>query len=674
MSDGQLPTTVRSPRRRDIQGLRAIAVALVVVFHSGVALPGGFVGVDVFFAISGFVITATLLTELEQTGRISFRRFYLRRVKRLLPALAVLVAFVVIAGTVAAPAVAARTSAYTGFFASFFSANLYLVSLPTGYFATSTQLDPLLHTWTLAVEEQFYFVFPALLLAAWMIGRRWSRPRLVAVLMLALVADASFYFTTHVVGANGGGVGYYGSPARAWEFATGALIALSVPIWRRLPTLPAALLVPIGLTGIGIAALAARPDTQTGPVVAVLSTACLLGAGCSSNRASALVGLSPLTWLGDRSYSLYLWHWPLIVFAGALLPGARWAAPGAAAVSVAPAWLSYRYVENPVRHNTTIRGRRALALAAACTLIPALYSLEASRIPTFAGPGWLHLHADVRAKCDSWAPYGSSARNRCTWNVSHPRGTVVLIGDSNAGHFTEPFISAARASGYTATVASPSGCPFVQLQISDSLRDYSVCNQFNRHALHTLIRQRPNLLVIATRTDVYLTRSDFTFDGANGQQAHTETGRARLWLTTLREELVTLNNAGIPVVVVEPVPLMPGALTDCAVIRYITNNCGASTSRAEADRELSASAQIDRAAIRGRHAWLVNFEDNLCGHDRCYARRNGLILYRDAEHLSVLGAETLTGAFTTEVLPHARGWRSTRRESPTAGKRFKLAT
>jgi peptidoglycan/LPS O-acetylase OafA/YrhL len=165
-------------RRADVQGLRGIAVLLVVLYHAGLDVPGGFTGVDVFFVISGFVITGLLLRELDASGSLDLRRFYARRIRRLLPALAVMLTVVAAVGLLASPVGAQVTTAHTGIAASLFAANAYLYRLGTGYFDVRTTLDPLLHTWTLGVEEQFYLVFPALLLAAWRVAR--GSPRLVA--------------------------------------------------------------------------------------------------------------------------------------------------------------------------------------------------------------------------------------------------------------------------------------------------------------------------------------------------------------------------------------------------------------------------------------------------------------------------------------------------------------
>ena len=240
----------RDQRRADIQGLRAVAVLLVVAFHAGLPVPGGFSGVDVFFAISGFVITGTLLRELTSAGRIDLPRFYVRRIRRLLPALALMVTTVAVLGTLASPLATQRTGALTGIAASVFAANVYLYQLPTGYFDVSATLDPLLHTWTLAVEEQFYLVFPALLILGWACtrGRGERGRRLGTAAIVAAVSVVSYVLAVRLAGgwAPGGldspeSFGFYGSPTRAWEFGLGALVALAAPWLAKLPARSAAI-------------------------------------------------------------------------------------------------------------------------------------------------------------------------------------------------------------------------------------------------------------------------------------------------------------------------------------------------------------------------------------------------------------------------------------------------
>src|SRR4051812_28766373 len=186
-------TAAGTPRRADIQGLRAVAVLLVVAFHAGLPVPGGFRGVDVFFVISGFVITAMLVAELESSGRLDLRRFYVRRARRLLPALALMLTVVLLLGALLSPSATQHMTALTGVAASVFAANGYLLGLGTGYFDVRADLNPLLHTWTLAVEEQFYIVFPALLLASWRLGmrRKITTARAAAATTIAAVSLVS---------------------------------------------------------------------------------------------------------------------------------------------------------------------------------------------------------------------------------------------------------------------------------------------------------------------------------------------------------------------------------------------------------------------------------------------------------------------------------------------------
>ena len=227
--------------RRDVQGLRAIAVTAVVFFHAGFLLPGGFIGVDVFFVLSGFVIMLGLLRELEETDRIDLRAFMLRRIRRLLPALAVLLVVVLIASTFLAPIGGFDLGNTTSMMASLFNANTYLSLQQEDYFSTSTELNPLLHTWSLSIEEQFYFVFPAAVLFSWWVAKRVGidRRRTVgAVLVVGSVVSlgASIALTSGFVGLSrsfGFGVvrldqsfAFYSAPTRAWEFAAGALFAL----------------------------------------------------------------------------------------------------------------------------------------------------------------------------------------------------------------------------------------------------------------------------------------------------------------------------------------------------------------------------------------------------------------------------------------------------------------
>jgi peptidoglycan/LPS O-acetylase OafA/YrhL len=631
---------------------------MVVAFHAGIGVPGGFSGVDVFFVISGFVITGTLVRELERDGRIDLPRFYARRVKRLLPALAAMLTFVALAGILLDPVAATRVAALTGVFASFFTANLYLWKLPTGYFDFSTQLNPLLHTWTLAVEEQFYLVFPVVLLVAWRLRGRW-----LAFVAVAAISCGSLVVASHW---HGTGFGYYGSPARAWEFGVGCLIALAAPALKSLPAIAGSALAAVGLVAVGVTALATTGEESlvTVAVVPVAGACLLIAAGfAADNSISRLLATRPLVAVGDLSYSLYLWHWPLIVFAQALFPASGAAPKVGAALSFVPAWASYRWLENPVRRSPRVRGRAVLVLAAVCIALPVAASgaLAAARTHLPSSPT-LVLHADEVRGCDALAPYGSASRPAdCTWRVPDARGTVVLIGDSNAGQFTEPVTAAANQDGYNATVATLSACAFAQVQLHFHLRQGRSCAAFNRGSLTNLIRARPALVIIAARTDWYLYEKGFPVQASltsiDGTRWTREiAAKKALFTAGLRSEISALNSANVPVLVVHPIPVLPVNGQACSTLGLLLNRCRATLSRADAVEELRAAFRVEEEAVAGQAAAsTLDLTSNLCTTS-CSSRRpsGGTVMYLDPDHLSVPGALTLTPRFAEAIRARAR--------------------
>ena len=665
------------PRRDDIQGLRAVAVLLVVAFHAGLPVPGGSFGVDLFFAISGFVITSVLAAELARTGTLSLSRFYLRRVKRLLPALAVMLTFVALVGTLASPVGAQRIGALTGIWASLFGANLYLGHLSVGYFDVSATLNPLLHTWTLAVEEQFYLLFPVVLFLAWRTGRRHPRlGPLVAVTAVAGISLLSFLLMWKTAagrsfaGLGGPQFAFYAAPARAWEFGAGALLALLLPRTSRLPLLLGSAL---GALGLGLVALSVAPtrfgDPGFRPSAALLAIggACaLIAAGSApANLVSRGLGTRPLARIGDLSYSWYLWHWPLIVFTRALWPAVGGIALGAAALSLLPAWLSYRFVENPIRRNPRIKGRLALALAAGCMAIPiaasgGLIALHGELERTHSLQSWNRVerpHADGVLGCNTATPLGERPAGLCNWHVAHARGTVVLVGDSNAGHFTEPFLRAARQAGYNAIVATLYSCPFVDLRVETGIGSFDkTCSHFVDGTLATLVRRHPSLVFMAARSDYYIEGTEAGL-GASGSAAssHTPSVKASLWQQGVSSVLGILNQAGVPGIVVHPVPLLRTDSDGSAVVRILLRSSSASVTRSDVDSRLLRSVIAENRAVAGaRSAWTMNFENTVCGSHRCSSNQARGFMYRDSTHLSVDGALTLTGRFYAAIAAHAQ--------------------
>lgn len=367
--------------RRDIQGLRALAVLMVIAFHARLPLPGGFVGVDVFFVISGFVITSMLHREWQATGHIALGRFFARRFKRLTPALVLLVAATLVGSALAlSPFGPQQGAARTALGALLMSANIVITKSTGGYFEAPAASNPLLHTWSLSVEEQFYLVFPLLLIGGWALQRRHPRFRAAPMVVVAVVAAISLGLALRALHHPPGPrtdwlLGFYGPLSRAWEFAVGALLSLAA---SRLGGTSRRITTALASVGAVMLILSVRLISESTPVpgpwtfLPVVGTLCLTAAGLGQpGFLTRVLGSEPLVRVGNWSYSLYLWHWPFIVLASFRWPDRRWAAVVAAAVSTAPALASYRWIEMPLRRRRGLKGGR-LAAVLALILAPAL--------------------------------------------------------------------------------------------------------------------------------------------------------------------------------------------------------------------------------------------------------------------------------------------------------------
>jgi peptidoglycan/LPS O-acetylase OafA/YrhL len=359
-----------------VEGLRAVAVVLVVLYHAGMpGLSGGYVGVDVFFVISGFVITGLLLRERAASGTTDLLVFYGRRCRRIIPAATLVSVCAVLASYHWLGFIRAGQIAEDARSAALFTANFHFISLGTNYQTAQAPPSPLQNYWSLSVEEQFYLLYPAVfILAAWIVRRVDLRVKLAV--LLACVAGASFAWSVHQTRVNG--VDAFFSPlTHAWELALGGLVAVLGSFLLRLP----AWIVP-PLTWAGIIAIVSAAylfdDLTRYPgsaaALPVLGTAAVIIGGTVVARggAESLLGLAPFRWLGRLSYSLYLWHWPLLTIAAEQAGVARLSLATSmvwVAAALGLSIVTYFVVENPIRHARYLRRTRipSLALGAALT-------------------------------------------------------------------------------------------------------------------------------------------------------------------------------------------------------------------------------------------------------------------------------------------------------------------
>lgn len=366
--------------RGDIQLLRAVAVLAVVLYHSGIPLQGGFLGVDMFFVISGFVIMASLMRELDRSGVISWKSFFMRRIRRLTPALgAVLAATLVLSFILQSPFGMMQITAQTAIGASALIANLVIFSNSGGYFDPAAELNPLLHTWSLSVEEQFYILLPIAILIALRLGLRGMNFRHLFGVILATVSLLSF---TLMIFYNSGGyfpgadflLGFYGPVGRAWEFGVGALLAL-VP-HHRLMGIQKEIVLALTVAGWGAisSSLLLVSSEQMVPglptLLPTLGTACLIAAGSKQEQMSAGVWSRGAVSVGNWSYSIYLWHWPFIVFFTLLDPENAWLPGLGALVSLFPALVSYYTIERRFRYKVGFGRKDALRVVSLFAIIP----------------------------------------------------------------------------------------------------------------------------------------------------------------------------------------------------------------------------------------------------------------------------------------------------------------
>ena len=379
--------------RPDIEGMRAIAVGLVLLFH-GFEEPftGGYVGVDVFFVISGFLITSLLLNEQVKSGHISITRFYARRVRRILPASTLVVLFTVFATYLWLGFIAGNEAAEDAKWTALFAANIHFALVGTDYLGSQLPPSPLQHMWSLGVEEQFYLVWPALFLVL-VVLVRGARHRNALAAALLLIIGCSLAWSVIQTSVNQTWA-YFSPLTRAWELGLGALVAMLTPILGRLrPLWIAELLAVSGLAGIAVSAFTLTSSTPfPGSAVAlpVISSGLLIAAGCANHRTVVGRALSvrPMQWVGARSYSLYLWHWPLLIIPAQYMGHDLNAVQSASwlLLAVLASAITYRFVENPLRRSRFLAARTGTTLALGAALVVLTIAVAQWQIFTHYGP------------------------------------------------------------------------------------------------------------------------------------------------------------------------------------------------------------------------------------------------------------------------------------------------
>ena len=463
-----------------IDGLRSIAILAVIVFHlSPRWLPGGFAGVDVFFVISGYLITSIQLAEMEQrTFRLS--RYYQKRIARIFPAMICAACVTMMMAALLYDA-QERAAAGANFTASILSLENMKVMLQGNYFQLSRDNQPFMHFWSLSVEEQFYVLFPLLLMVAHGLGRRVLATGLFLLTAASLVACV---ILTHYRPS----MAFFLLPSRAWELLFGAILACQVR-WGRDSAVPAStsILQIAGMSGL-VASFVLLDETQPFPGVAALlpalaTVALIAGVRGGEGVVAAALGHWAPVLIGRLSYSLYLWHWPIDSFVDYAYPRtAELQRAGVkCAATLACAWLSYRYVEGPLRRRLAVPGtaRAAFGMAIASCVLLAPIGVFVNR----------------QGYPQSWRQ--DVARGGRVFNAGGPRGIVSLYGDSIAASFTKVIVEACREKGFECrSMAVPAA---QALPAGGGLSDDPLWDD----AIRAWKRDRPDMVILGVNWAIY---------------------------------------------------------------------------------------------------------------------------------------------------------------------------
>ena len=629
--DEPVAASVRKNWRRDVQGMRGLTILTIVAYHAGLYIPGGFVSLDVFFVVSGFVITGMILRGRSRTGHFSLREFFLRRVKRLTPALLVTVMLVLIfAIALSSPITVQDNAAYTGIGAVFLSANVVVQFTTGSYFSPWAELNPLLHIWSLSLEEQFYLMFPLLLAVGWLVMRR--SPILGPVLLTSGIFVISLWFAlfgvTQLPNINPALFGYYSPIGRVWEFAAGALLAFATV---NLKSLRWSLGTGLGVLGIVLLFVPMWIVDSTvqypGPwtLVPVTATILLLLAGFhEKNPVSRILASSPLTYAGNRSYSWYLWHWPVIVFAFAAFPTVPAIGLVAAVVSIVPALFSYRFVEQWSRYgNWTDRtivtrvGVMALGtLAIAGGVLFGASQSWGSKAVAGAREMILEEHLANRSGCHIFQAIALEEYDNCWFSKDVDGQPVILVGDSNADHLSDGMFLAAQELRRPFFALSASSCPFILSEVSIDPR----CKEYIETTVQWLGAQDTSTVVISTSGSFY----------SEGDAP------------ALKDTVEAVRALGHEVVLVKPAPFLydealrreawdPSA---CTALMVAGGTCVAEVSLEEAEaRQGSVWTGVESAA-GASGAVVLDISEEICPDGMCRSYSDGNWIYRDFNHLT----------------------------------------
>lgn len=675
-------------RIRPLEGLRAVAVLLVLLYHADLGVRGGYIGVDVFFVISGYLITSILITERHTTGRIGVRAFYARRARRLIPASGLVTVSTLVAGWFVLDPIAKRELGTDSLWASLFAANIRLARTGAEYLQTVDTPSALQHYWSLAVEEQFYVLWPLVLVVAW---RMLRSHRHALTTTFSLIIAVSFITCVRLT-ANDPVWAYFAPWTRGWELAAGGLLA-AVTTNGRQRVLRPVVAHALGIVGIVVIVGSAFlfDDSTAFPgwaaLAPVVGTIAVIAAITSHTPVNSILGTRAMTWIGERSYSLYLWHWPILTLAGVHFDGLS--APQRALAllaAVALAAATFALVENPVRHSPLLvrSANASLFVGATLTLtvaggalvisrhdsrpntgytaptsssasvsttapgididIDSLIKTEESRLTSINAaamsvrlvPDNLRPTPEQAAKADvAGADIGCLGDFRdvespeCAVGDTSSTRQIVLFGDSHAAHWLPALRTAATENKWRLVVLTKRACPSTgEIVRRTPTTAYPECDAWRENSLQRIERERPTLVVM----------SNWRYKQSSPS-----------YQVALDPVIARITAAGVKVMILADTPTMgfgvpqcvadnPRAVDRCAVAVANTLN-GARRNTEQKVLATHGGIWVDTTP------WICDRTSN-----RCPAVIGDVLVYRDRDHMT----ETMSDTLSTVVGLHVR--------------------
>jgi peptidoglycan/LPS O-acetylase OafA/YrhL len=676
----EVPVPRPEPRLRfrpDVDGLRGVAVLLVVLYHAELPwLRGGFIGVDAFFVLSGYLVTALLVEEVRRDDTVGLAAFYARRCRRILPAAGVVLTATCALGAVLLPPLARLDLARDVLASALYGGNWRFVAVRPDHLRTGAD-SPVLHLWSLGVGGQFYLLWPVLFVVALLVAGRLqvARTTVLAVALTALTIG-SFVLSLHWTQTSAP-LAYLSSPSRGWQFAAGAWMALLLPVVARLGGRTArGVRLTVGVAGLAVlcwaaAALRTQDYPGTAALVPTAATVALIAAGCDlphrrATGASRLLSWAPLVALGQVSFTWYLWHWPVIAFVAAWAGDVPWPVRLAVALaSLGPAVLTARWVERPLRRSPVVssRPRVGLALGVVATVVPVCAALVLGAVtvarldgsaPTYSAAGRIDrgvVHFDdtltsgpvepsvlTAARDAPSSPEGclvpatGDASPACVTGIVGPGGPVVLFGDSHAEQWLPAVEVLARGMGTGVVQLTKQGCPAAALTVGvPNGGTYAACDRWRESSLRRLeAGARPALVLVSS------------YNGYAGDLQR----QADAWEPTLRR----LVGLGAPVVYVADTPVPRFDVPTC-VFGALNDWSRCAFDRGPATRDDLVAGAVAAGLRPGVH--LVDLDPFVCpapfAGARCPAVRGGILLYRDGSHLTDTAVRRLAPQFVAAV-------------------------